>query len=88
MNWDDLPITVQTWMLDYQEKQGNPRNPEVFRKKISSSRRKGGFDWSFTHSGLFWVKILHGEFDKFYEKYPELDLSKKIDDLINKLETI
>lgn len=88
MNWDDLPITIQTWMLDYQEKQGNPRNPEIFRKKISASQHDGGFDWSRTYDGPFWYKILHGEVDEFYEKYPKFDLSNKIDELINKLETI
>lgn len=85
MNWDDLPIEIQNKMLDYQEKQGNPRNPDVFRKKISANRRDGGFDWSLTE--VSWVAILHGEVDEFYEKYPKFDLSNKIDDLINKLET-
>ena len=87
MTWDDLPIEIQNKMLEHQEKQGNLRNPDVFKKALPANKDDGGFDWPLTE--MSWYKILiRGEFDEFYKQYPKFDLSQKINEIIEKLETI
>ena len=87
LTWDKLPSEIQNRMLKYQEEQGNSRNPEIFKKIISSDKNHGAFDWKHTKEGFnFWVEVLIEEnFKKFYERCPKKDLSILIDNVINKL---
>lgn len=72
IKWEDLPSEIRHKMLDYQEAQGNTRNPEVFIKKIYSTKEEGGFDWIKTlEQESFWSNILRGDFNSFFEKYPK-----------------
>lgn len=88
ITWDELPIEIQYKILDYQEKQGNPRNPNIFRDDIEAGSTDGGFTWRDTEEGHdFWNKILNGgKFKEFYDLYPEKDISIKIDEILIKLE--
>ena len=73
IQFKDLPPEIQQRMLDEQERQGNPRNAEVFEKATSASPFKGGFAWAYSVQGYdFWKKILRdGDFTDFYAKYPK-----------------
>lgn len=73
IEFKDLPVEIQRRMLDEQERQGNPRNAEVFERFIDTSVNEGGFWWEESVEGhAFWDKILFkGSFDVFYEKYPK-----------------
>ena len=68
----DLPIEIQQRMLDEQERQGYPRNAEVFEKATSASPFEGGFLWAQSVEGFdFWNRIIeNGDIAVFYEKYP------------------
>lgn len=89
ITWDELPIEIQYKILDYQEKQGNPRNPNIFRDDIEAGSLDGGFTWRDTEERHdFWADIFNkGEYDEFYKLYPEKDISEKINEIIQKLET-
>ena len=69
----DLPIEIQQRMLDEQEKQGNPRNANVFERDITAVLSEGGFFWGGSMEGFdFWEEIiLKGNLAIFYEKYPK-----------------
>ena len=73
IQFKDLPVEIQERMLDEQERQGNPRNAEVFKEYTMAGIRGGGFSWSRTVDGFdFWDKILfYGDFSVFYAKYPK-----------------
>lgn len=78
--YDKLPLEIQERMLLEQEKQGNGRNPDTFRKNIRSGVSDEGFTWEETEDGFdFWEDILvERYFDVFFEKYPkEEELLKK-----------
>lgn len=87
LTWDKLPPEIKNRMLEYQEEQGNSRNPDVFKELLDSHQNKGGFSWQGTVEGYgFWLEVLIEEnFKKFYERYPKKDLSMLINDVINKL---
>jgi hypothetical protein len=81
IQFKDLPVEIQQRMLDEQERQGNPRNAEVFEKDIMAGARAGaGFFWAESVEGYaFWEKIImNGDFTVFYEKYPKRPLLKVI----------
>ena len=69
----DLPVEIQERMLDEQEKQGYPRNAEVFEKATSASPFEGGFLWAQSVEGFdFWNRIIeNGDIAVFYKKYPK-----------------
>lgn len=71
--FDKLPVEIQERMLLEQEKQGNKRNPEVFRKYLHADEERRGFDWDETDDGLkFWISVLTKEdFDCFFARYPK-----------------
>src|SRR5690554_5247692 len=73
IQFKDLPVEIQQRMLDEQVRQGNPRNAEVFEKKITADEDQGGFCWIKSAEGYaFWDRILFdGNFAVFYEKYPK-----------------
>jgi len=72
IQFKDLPPEIQQRMLDEQERQGNPRNAEVFKEYIMAGIHGGGFTWSKSEEGYgFWLKVLRGNFAVFYEKYPK-----------------
>lgn len=69
----DLPVEIQQRMLDEQERQGYPRNAEVFEKATSASPFEGGFLWAQSVEGFdFWNRIIeNGDLAEFYKKYPK-----------------
>lgn len=87
ITWDDLPVEIQNRMLECQEEQGNPRNPDVFKKCLEIDRTEGGFNWFSTRENAsFWLDILANQKIKvFYEKYPKNDICDKIDEVLTKL---
>lgn len=68
-----FPLGVVVRMLEEQEKQGNDADIEVFKELCDAESKEGGFDWDETEAGMrFWsAVIIHCEFDKFYERYPD-----------------
>ena len=76
----NLPVEIQEKMLDEQVRQGNPRNAEVFEKKITADEDQGGFYWIKSAEGhAFWDRILFdGNFADFYKKYPKRPALKVI----------
>ena len=80
IQFKDLPAEIQQRMLDEQERQGNPRNVEVFEADTSAPGRDGGFVWSKSVEGYaFWEKIIvDGDFSVFYAKYPKRSRLKVI----------
>ena len=80
IQFKDLPPEIQQRMLDEQERQGNPRNAEVFKERVIADDREGGFAWEDSEEGLdFWEKIIvDGDIAVFYKKYPKRPLLKVI----------
>lgn len=68
--FDELPLEIQERMLEEQDKQGNPRDLNVFRKIIHAGFN--GFFWNGTKEGYsFWRDILmNSNVETFFEKYP------------------
>jgi hypothetical protein len=59
-----IPDLVIEAMLDEQEKQGNPRNLQVFEERIYAGKDSGGFDWNETENESAWeYAINEGEYD-------------------------
>lgn len=73
IQFKDLPVEIQQHMLDEQERQGNPRNANVFERDITAVLSEGGFFWGGSMEGFdFWEEIiLKSNFAVFYEKYPK-----------------
>lgn len=70
-----FPTEIVNWMLEQQDKQGNPKKVHVFEKDIFATQSEGGFNWyvvdqgktgSFCHSVL---KIR--DFDLFFKEFPK-----------------
>jgi hypothetical protein len=80
IEFKELPVEIQEKMLDEQERQGNPRNAEVFEKNIVASPSEGGFLWGLSEERYdFWAEIIRrGNFAVFYEKYPKQPALKVI----------
>src|SRR5690554_2573033 len=72
IQFKDLPVEIQERMLDEQERQGNPRNAEVFKENTATGADKVFF-WAKSEEGhIFWERIiLNGNLSVFYEKYPK-----------------
>lgn len=72
LTYDKLPPEIQKRMLLEQEKQGNERNPNIFRENTSNGVIHGGFDWIETDDGYsFWAEVLKGDFNRFFLRYPK-----------------
>lgn len=72
LTYDKLPPEIQKRMLLEQEKQGNERNPNIFRENTSIGVAHGGFDWIETDDGYsFWAEVLKGDFNRFFLRYPK-----------------
>lgn len=73
VEWKDLPVEIQNLMLDEQEKQGNPRNKEVFINRIQADRGGLGFNWDKSTQGSnFWIAIIsEGNLKPYYERCEE-----------------
>ena len=71
-----FPVEVVEKMFDYQVKQGNPRNVKLFEINNCAPSLSGGFTWDDTTEGYdFWSDvIIHKNFERFFEKYPEIKL--------------
>jgi len=75
ISYDNLPIIVQTIMLEEQLLQSLKSDPEVFRRIIYAGHSSGGFEWVYcrlgnlgTSEGAYqnaWTLAL--ESGKFYE---------------------
>jgi hypothetical protein len=76
MQFKNLPVEIQQRMLDEQERQGNPRNAEIFEKNTAACLRRGGFSWKDSVDGYdFWAEIIQdANFVDFYKKYPKQKL--------------
>lgn len=70
---EEFPKEIIAKILDYQEKQGNPRDVTVFEESKFSPLKIGGFDWNNTKEGFgFWDKVIdYKNFNLFFEKYPK-----------------
>lgn len=68
----DFPIVLVEKMIEEQVKQGNKADVEVFQKLAITDAKCGGFDWDKTKDGDdFWQEVIgEGNFDLFFEKYP------------------
>ena len=68
-----FPTEVVEKMLEYQVKQGNPRDITVFENLSIADYHMGGFTWDDTTEGYtFWSEvIICKNFDMFFEKYPK-----------------
>lgn len=79
--YDKLPSEIQQRMLLEQEKQGNKRNPEIFRKSLRAGVSDGGFAWDKTEDGFsFWELILAEWYlDVFFSRYPGEEVLLKKD---------
>jgi len=80
IKFKDLPEEIKERMLDEQERQGNPRNAEVFEKNAMTGVSEGGFLWGLSEERYdFWAEIIRrGNFAVFYEKYPKRPALKVI----------
>lgn len=91
IKWEDLPSEIQNRMLECQVEQGNKKDPEVFKKKMTTSKPSGGFTWSSTKEGRsFWDEIIFkNNVEHFYTIYPkkEKDEFKKGDYIVTTKET-
>lgn len=81
-SWNDLSIEIQNRMLECQEEQGNPRNPEIFKENISFDKNHGAFDWEHTKEGFNYWREGFLRKNLTFKK----DLSDKIKETIQKLE--
>lgn len=75
----NFPKEVVEKMIEYQVKQGNNEDIEVFQYNIRNIKDAGGFNWSNTKEGLdFWTDVVNGNFDIFFEKFPVESLESDI----------
>ena len=72
----ELPLGIQLKMLECQVASGNPKNPYVFEKDIRADIGSGGFKWNSFISDNFWTEVLKGDYDLFFQKFPELEYPK------------
>lgn len=88
-----FPIEVVEKMLEYQVKQGNPKNVIVFENLSTCDVVAGGFDWEKTTEGReFWEAVIADRFfGLFFEMYPNKQIKVQhyidymIDNKINML---
>jgi len=71
-----LPLGIQLKMLEFQVAAGNPMNLYVFEKDIIATTGSGGFDWNRFVSNSFWTEVLEGDYDLFFQKFPESEYPK------------
>lgn len=66
-----LPSEIVDKILEYQVKQGNPRDITVFENNLLANYYNGGFSWYDTeNTHEFWRKVLvEKDFNLFYRKY-------------------
>ena len=57
----DFPKWVVQAMVDEQVRQGNPANPCVFARKLSTCKDEGGFTWLESALGNSWADIIRGK---------------------------
>lgn len=72
----ELPLGIQLKMLECQVASGNPKNPHVFEKNIRADISSGGFTWNNFISDNFWTDVLLGNYDLFFQKFPDLEYPK------------
>lgn len=81
-SWNELREEIQNRMLECQEEQGNPRNPNIFKNNMSLDKSQGAFNWEDTKEGFHYWR------DGFLRKNLTFkkDLSDRIKEIIQKLE--
>ena len=72
----ELPLGIQLKMLEFQVASGNPMNPHVFEKDIKANTDNGGFDWNNFIGNDFWLEVLKGNYDLFFERFPDSEYPK------------
>lgn len=72
---EGFPKEIIAKMLDYQEKQGNPRDVSIFEKLINAKQCIKGFDWGDTQEDWdFWHEVITNKnFNPFFKKYSKQD---------------
>ena len=72
---DGFPKEIIAKMLEYQEKQSNPRDITVFETIRVVGRSDKGFEWNETQEDWdFWHEVIDEKnFNLFFEKYPKQD---------------
>ncbi len=72
-----MPSAIVKKMMDEQERQGNKGNATIFIRDKFAVKSQDGFTWGDSKDGAeFWDEVLRGDYELFFEKYPEL-LPKK-----------
>ena len=70
-----FPKEIVNWMLEQQEKQGNPKKVHVFEKDICATQSGGGFNWHIVDQGKtknFCHSVLRiRDFDLFFKEFPK-----------------
>ena len=86
MNFLELPLEIQTRILDLQKMQGNERDETIFIRSISAGEGSGGMDWSKTPEGRsFWWNILsEGDVHDFFRMYPKVGIKKEFRSMYKK----
>lgn len=66
-----LPLEILDKMIEYQVKQGNTANPEIFVENSTANKIEGGFDWCDTKEGtIFWSDVIcEYKHYKFFKRY-------------------
>ena len=72
----ELPLGIQLKMLEFQVASGNPMDPHVFEKDIKAIAKNGGFDWNTIIGDYFWSEVLQGNYDLFFERFPDSEYPK------------
>ena len=78
-NWEDFSVEIQEEFLKEQVRQGNPKDPMVFKINICADRDSEGFAWSTSPQGSdYWNNLV----------YPKPQKKEPIDDLLNFLNAL
>lgn len=78
----NFPDEIINKILEKQVEQGNPKNINVFEDYVSSYKETKGFNWGETIEGHnFWEKIIDGDFNVFFEKYPKQKIIKSYNNI-------
>ena len=76
----DFPREIVDKMLEYQVKQGNPRDISVFESIPNAEICFGGFTWRDTIEGVnWWSEVIDNKnFNVFFKKYPKTSQYPKV----------
>lgn len=76
-----MPSAIVKKMTDEQLQQGNESNATIFIRDKFSVKSQDGFTWGDSKDGAeFWGEVLRGDYELFFEKYPELLPEKGVEE--------